>query len=128
MKILTTHSDRYRPRYIAATGFLLAFPFYVLLRLVTHSSIQQAVLLCTFLLSIGFAPSLISTPMFTEIVYVTYAKERQRPGIFGRTGATAQAYGLFNVAFAAGTIVGPMLRDMLRVGDYELELWPAKCI
>ncbi|KAI9730022.1 MAG: hypothetical protein M1818_008291 [Claussenomyces sp. TS43310] len=106
--IISRLTDRYGPRYIAATGFLLDLPLYVLLRLVTHKSISQEVLLCALLSLIGFDLALVSTPMFTEIILIVYAKERQRPGIFGRTGATAQAYGLFNVAFAAGTITGPL--------------------
>jgi MFS family permease len=43
-----------------------------------------------------------------EITYVVEAKEREKPGRFGATGAYAQAYGLFIAAFAAGTLIGPV--------------------
>lgn len=108
-------TDRYGPRFIAGTGFLLALPFYVCLRLVTHGGIRQKVLFFALLLLIGAALALISTPIFTEIIHIVYAKERQRPGIFGRGGATGQAYGLFNMAYAAGTIAGPLMTGYIEI-------------
>ena len=92
----------------------MALPFYVLLRLVVHKTVRQEVLLCALLALIGVAISLVITPIFTEIVHIVYEKEMQRPGIFGRSGATAQAYGLFNVAFAAGTIFGPLMAGFIK--------------
>ena len=70
--------------------------------------------LCALLALIGFAITLVVTPIFTEIVQIVYEKERQSPGIFGPSGATAQAYGLYNVAFAAGTISGPLLAGFVK--------------
>lgn len=101
-------TDRYGPRLLAGAGFALSVPFYVLLRLVTHNSLGQKALLCALLALIGTGIALVSSPIFTEIIHIVYAKERQNPGAFGAGGATAQAYGLFNLAFAAGTIVGPL--------------------
>lgn len=43
-----------------------------------------------------------------EITYVVDAKEKKNPGIFGKTGAYAQAYGLFVMSYAAGTLIGPL--------------------
>lgn len=107
-------ADRYGARLLIAGGFLLAMPFYVLLRLVTHKAIGQEILLCAILVPIGIGIALVSAPVFTEIVHIVYAKERQKPGAFGAGGATAQAYGLFNVAFAAGMIVGPIYAGFVR--------------
>ncbi|MCJ1270378.1 hypothetical protein MMC22_010275 [Lobaria immixta] len=107
-------ADRYGARLLIAGGFLLAMPFYVLLRLVTHKAIGQEILLCAILVPIGIGIALVSAPVFTEIVHIVYAKERQNPGAFGAGGATAQAYGLFNVAFAAGMIVGPLYAGFVR--------------
>ncbi|RAL64129.1 hypothetical protein DID88_003317 [Monilinia fructigena] len=42
------------------------------------------------------------SPIFVE------AKEKQIPGRFGENGAYAQAYGLFIMAYAAGTLIGPV--------------------
>ena len=107
-------TDKYGPRHFAASGFLLALPFYVLLRLTTDKSLRQEVLLCALVSLIGCCIALINTPIFAEIVHIVYEKERQRPGIFGKAGATAQAYGLFNVAFAVGTIAGPLMAGYIK--------------
>ncbi|KAI9829429.1 MAG: hypothetical protein M1819_006366 [Sarea resinae] len=101
-------SDKYGPRWLATSGFILALPFLTLLRLVTHDSIGQKVLLCALLFLIGFSIDLVMAPLMAEITYVVEAKERKRPGMFGPSGAYAQAYGLFNTAFAGGTLVGPI--------------------
>ena len=48
------------------------------------------------------------TPLMAEFTYVVEAKEKQQPGLFGASGAYAQAYSLFNSAWAAGSVVGPL--------------------
>ena len=35
-------------------------------------------------------------------------EEKKRPGSLGKRGATAQGFGLFNLAYAVGTLVGPL--------------------
>ena len=101
-------ADKYGPRWLMAGGLLLATPFYVLLRLVTYDDIRQKVLLCALLALIGVTLTLTITPILAEIAYVIEAKEKKEPGIYGEKGAYAQAYGLFNTAFAAGTLIGPI--------------------
>jgi hypothetical protein len=90
-------------------GFISAFPFWILLRLVTHKETSQIVLLCALLILIGICVALCLSPLMAEFTYIVEAKERQRPGLFGAKGAYAQAYGLFNTAWAAGSIVGPIV-------------------
>ncbi|BDD61269.1 hypothetical protein MAP00_006329 [Monascus purpureus] len=107
-------TDKHGPKRFAASGFFFALPFYVLLRLTTHKSLRQEVLLCALISLIGLCIALINTPIFAEIVHIVYEKERQRPGIFGEAGAMAQAYALFNVAFAAGTIAGPLMAGYIK--------------
>jgi len=101
-------SDKYGPRWLTVTGFMLAVPFWVLLRLVTHDSLGQKVLLCALLFLIGITLTLVNAPLMAEITYVVEAKEREDPGRFGPSGAYAQAYGLFVTAFAAGSLIGPL--------------------
>jgi len=101
-------SDRYGPRWLATSGFVLACPCLILLRLVTYNSLSQKVLLCVLLALFGLAMSLSFSPLMAEISYVVSAKEERMPGVFGEKGAYAQAYGLFNVAFAGGCLVGPI--------------------
>lgn len=101
-------SDKFSPRWLAAGGFILACPFLVLLRLVDHDSVGQKVLLCALLALLGAALTMVMTPLLAEITYVVEAKEKKNPAAFGAGGAYAQAYGLFNVAFAGGSLVGPI--------------------
>lgn len=90
-------------------GFIIATPALVLLRLVSHDSIRQIVLLCVLLAFIGLAYSGVITPLLAEFAYAVDAEERRRgEGCFGAGGAYAQAYGLFMMAYAGGMLVGPL--------------------
>jgi len=100
--------DKHGPKYFAAGGFLFTAPFLILLRLVSYDSLGQKVLLCALLAVIGFGLAVVMVPLMAEITYVVEAKEKKRPGVFGVKGAYAQAYALFNVSFAGGTLVGPI--------------------
>ncbi|KAI9695370.1 MAG: hypothetical protein M1820_008665 [Bogoriella megaspora] len=106
-------SDRHGPRWYAAAGFVFTAPFLILLRFVTHNSLNQKVLLCALLVLIGFGDTLVFAPITAEITYVVEAKESRKPGSFGKNGAMAQAYGLFNMAWAAGCLVGPIWGGMV---------------
>lgn len=101
-------ADKYGSRYLAFSGFLFICPFLILLRLVTYNSLPQKVVLCVLLTLVGFGLATGMVPLLAEVTYVVEAKERHTPGIFGERGAYAQAYALFNVAFAAGTLIGPI--------------------
>ncbi|KAI9715867.1 MAG: hypothetical protein M1812_005687 [Candelaria pacifica] len=101
-------SDKYGPRWLAVSGFLLALPFFTLLRLVTHDTIPQIVVLCVLIALIGFSVACVLPPLMAEITYIVQAKEKENPGMFGSGGAYAQAYGLFNCAYAGGCVVGPI--------------------
>lgn len=107
-------SDKYGPRWLTVAGFVLAIPFWVLLRLVTYDSLSQKVLFCALLSLVGVALTLAMPPLMAEITYVVEAKERESPGRFGKTGAYAQAYGLFVTALAAGTLIGPVWAGYVR--------------
>lgn len=101
-------ADKHGPKYLAAGGFLATAPFFILLRLVASDSLAQKALLCALLAVIGFGLAVVMVPLMAEVTYVVEAKERKRPGVFGEKGAYAQAYALFNVSFAGGTLVGPL--------------------
>lgn len=47
-------------------------------------------------------------PLMAEIAHVVAEKEAANSSAFGRKGAYAQAYGLYNCSFAAGTLTGPI--------------------
>ncbi|KAI4249626.1 MAG: hypothetical protein L6R40_000415 [Gallowayella cf. fulva] len=101
-------SDKYGSRIPTSLGFLLATPFLILLRLVEHGGRQQVVILCVLLALLGVSLTIVMTPLLAEITYILDAKEKHHPGLFGQKGAYAQAYGLFNCAFAGGMLVGPL--------------------
>lgn len=113
--LIGAYVTRHGPRLPATAGFLLPVPFLACLGFVAHDSLTQKVLLCALLVGIGAGITLAFPPLMAEIAYVVADKERRRPGAFGRKGgAYAQAYALFNMAYAAGCLVGPIWGGMVR--------------
>ncbi|KAF1988644.1 MFS general substrate transporter [Aulographum hederae CBS 113979] len=112
-------SDKYGPRWLATAGFIMACPFLVLLRLVHENTVKQKVLLCALLAMIGTALNLTLPPTMAEVSYIVALKEEQSKklnngkSVFGDKGAYAQAYALFNMAYAAGCVVGPIWAGMV---------------
>jgi MFS family permease len=112
--VIGSLSDKYGPRWFATAGFVLACPFLILLRLVDNDSINHKVMLCAFLVLVGAGLTLAITPVMAEMAYAVEAKaQRSPPGFFGKNGAYAQAYGLFNMAWAAGSMIGPLLAGLV---------------
>ncbi|KAL9613146.1 MAG: hypothetical protein Q9167_002311 [Letrouitia subvulpina] len=122
--LVGTFSDKYGARLPACIGFVLNTPFVILLRLVNHSGREQAVLLCALLALIGAALTIILTPVLAEFSYAVETKEKKHPGLFGEKGAYAQAYGLFNCAFAGGMLVGPLWAGTV----VQREGWAMMCL
>lgn len=117
-------TDKYGPRWLAAGGLVMALPFWVLLRLVEHDNMRQIVLLCALLAFLGVAVALTLTSLMTEFSKVCDAKEKQDPGLFGHRSAYAQSYGIFNVAWAAGTLVGPLWAAAVqKSGGWKTMTW-----
>jgi MFS family permease len=100
--------DKYGPRWIAVAGFISLSLFEALLGFVTRNTLGQKILLGSLLALIGISFGLAITPLLVEVTAVVQAKEAQQPGIFGVNGAIAQAYGLFNFAWALGSLIGPI--------------------
>ena len=105
-------SDKYGVRWFAVGGFAAALPSFVLLRFVQYDSLGQVILLCGLLVLIGVSISVVMTPVTSEVTNVVYEKERETPGIFGK-GALGQGYALMNMAFAAGSLVGPLWSGLI---------------
>ncbi|KAI9704835.1 MAG: hypothetical protein M1836_006615 [Candelina mexicana] len=95
-------------RLLATAGFILCSPFSVLLRLIQDSSTKAKILLCVFLFMIGLSLAFCGPPTMVEVGRTVADIEEKNPGAFGSEGATARAYGLYNCAFAAGQLVGPL--------------------
>ena len=105
--------DRLGPRWFSIAGLLLFTPLEVCLRFVDGDDMRDKVLLCALLVLLGLSINLATPPLLVEIVYVIEQKERDNPGMFGERGAYAQAYGLFNVAWAAGCLIGMLSAAVL---------------
>ena len=74
---------------------------------------RDKVLLCALLGLIGLSLTFTFPPFMAEISGVVEDKEKKMiaSGLrgYGPGGAYGQAYGLFNMAFAAGCVLGPLL-------------------
>lgn len=103
--------DRYGPKWLCTSGFLLITPFAISLRFVTENSIDHKVRLCALLACIGVGLALVFSPLTAEM---SWAVEEDANEDDGSVPPYAQSYGLFNVAFSAGAIIGPLLGGALR--------------
>lgn len=101
-------SDKYGAKWPSFAGFVATIPILISLRFVTENTIQHKVLLAFLLALAGFTLPFSMTPLMAEISYVIEAKEAENPGIFGEKGVYGLAYGLFNMVFALGGIIGPI--------------------
>ncbi|KAL5335390.1 major facilitator superfamily domain-containing protein [Aspergillus crustosus] len=105
--------DRHGSRKVAFLGFLIDIPTYLLLQLVTRDTTGQKVLLIALLFVAGLAAALKTVSLMVEVSHVVEEMEKKYPGIFGDKGGTAQAYGLFNVAWSGGQVAGPLMAGWL---------------
>ena len=108
--------DRYpaSPRYLATGAFICAVPIAVLLRLVTSNTIHDKIVLCALLALLGLCLAVSMPPLVTEVFHAVKEKEDESPTSFGRGGATALAFGLSNMGFAAGSLIGPFFAGFIR--------------
>ncbi|KAH8720400.1 putative MFS-type transporter C18.02 [Beauveria bassiana] len=106
-------SDKYGPRWFTAGGFLFSVPFFVCFRFVTENTINHKVMLCGLLVAIGLGEALQVAPLMAEISWAA-EEGRDDAGEEAATVPYAQAYALYNISFAAGAIVGPLLSGMVR--------------
>ena len=117
-------SDRIGAKITVCFGFGTAAPLLILLRLVDHDSKAMVVLLCSLTLLLGISLNMILTPSWSDASYTVDDIMANKPGIFGTKGAYAQAFGLMNMAYAMGSLVGPLLGGFLveNVGWRDLTL------
>lgn len=52
--------------------------------------------------------ALVMAPLMAEIDHAVEMEEKKKPGRVGKRGAAAQGFGLFNLAYALGTLIGPL--------------------
>lgn len=107
--------SRFGGRIPGAVAFLAASGAWILMRLVENNTTGQIVLLVNLLLVLGLAIVTIEVTAMTEVFQVIEDYEAEFPGVFGEKSPVAQAYALFNMAFAAGQLLGPILAGGVRV-------------
>ncbi|KAK9452280.1 major facilitator superfamily domain-containing protein [Limtongia smithiae] len=100
--------DKTSPRWPLCAGFIVMCPFVTLMRLPNSDDIHQIVLMFALLALVGLAIAALSTATMAEISACVTAAEAKRPGLFGAGGGYAQAFGLFNFAYSAGSVIGPL--------------------
>lgn len=98
---------------MACLGFLFSVPVFLLLQVVKHNSTAHHVLLYSFLFFAGVSAILREVSLMVVVTDVVDGIEKGSPGIFGKEGGTAQAYGLYNVAWSGGHVLGPLFAGYL---------------
>jgi MFS family permease len=101
-------------RYLAGGAFFATVPVLVCLRLVVTDSIHDIILLCALLALVGICIAAMFSIILVEISYVVQEKEDANPGVWGKGGAMALAYGVSNSAWAGGSLAGPFLAGFIR--------------
>lgn len=98
---------------MTSLGFLLDFPVFLLFQLVRRNTVEDQVLLCVLLFLAGIGSILQNVALMVMVNGVAEQVERDYPGIFGEQGGTGRAYGLYNVAWSGGQVVGPLVAGYL---------------
>ncbi|KAK1565861.1 major facilitator superfamily domain-containing protein [Colletotrichum navitas] len=101
--------DRWGAKLLSSSGFLLETPLLICLRFVDGDSLSQKAILCVLLVGVGIAMALVLGPLMAEITWVV---EEIMPS--SAQSSFAQAYGLYNMAFSGGALLGPIIGGMIR--------------
>ncbi|KAF5023765.1 hypothetical protein F66182_4198 [Fusarium sp. NRRL 66182] len=101
--------DRYGPKWLASFGFLFGTPFAVCLRFVDENTMEDKILLCGLLVGVGITSVLIFGPLMAEITWAVQGENGDEGA-----GQIAQAYGLYNMAYSGGSLVGPILGGLIK--------------
>lgn len=102
-------SDRAGPRWIVFVALILATPPLILLRIPTEPSAGHIALLSVLLVWIGTCTSALFAPVTGEFSNAVTKFEGKRPGCLGKGRGFGQVYGLFNVAYSLGSLIGPFM-------------------
>lgn len=104
-------------RWFAGSAFLVLCPTLIALRFVQSNSMNQKALLCILLAIVGLCLTMILEPLFAEVTL--RAGELEKEDISARNdnskhpGYYAQAYAHFNMAWALGNVLGPLVAGLL---------------
>ncbi|CEJ57617.1 hypothetical protein PMG11_06305 [Penicillium brasilianum] len=96
-------------------AFTIAAISWISMRFVTNDTAGSITLLIILLLVQGLSIVFVEITAMTEVFKVVDDHEIEFPGAFGERSPVAQAYALFNMAFAGGQLLGPILAGGIRV-------------
>ncbi|VUC21429.1 unnamed protein product [Clonostachys rosea] len=115
-------NDKYGPKWLATSGFIIATPFLICLRFVSEDTINHKIMMCGLLAGVGLAVALVFGPLMAEISWSAVdGMDSTQDGM--STVPYAQAYGLYNMAFSGGCMLGPILGGLIR----DRAGWPTVC-
>ncbi|EFR01324.1 hypothetical protein MGYG_04331 [Nannizzia gypsea CBS 118893] len=104
--------DRCGPRVSATVSFTIAAATLVPLRFVKHPVIAEYSLMISLLAINGLAISASSLAAMSEVFEVVYSP--QSGGASSNANPVAQGYALYNMAFAGGQLLGPIIGGFLK--------------
>lgn len=99
-------ADKYGKRYLISVGFFLMAPVLVLFRLPTQDTTGHIVMFIAFVALMGFLLMSVFSPIAAEMSHAVGEIEARHPGIYGKSKGYGQAYGIFNVGFSLGSLIG----------------------
>ncbi|KAJ5899888.1 hypothetical protein N7495_004632 [Penicillium taxi] len=102
-------------RVLGATALTVSAASWVLMRFVSQNKPDHIILLVVLLFFQGLSIVAIEVIAMTEVSRVIDDYSSTFPGAFGEKSPIAQAYALFNMSFAAGQLIGPILAGVVRV-------------
>lgn len=100
-------SDRMGPRYIVFCSFIFVTAPLILLRFPSQNTAGHIALMCVLLVLIGIGMSSLFAPVTGEFSNAVTKFESKRPGCLGKGKGFGQVYGIFNVAWSLGSLIGP---------------------
>lgn len=108
-------TDRYGGRWFALAGFVVFAISLVLLRLIDQDTTPHKALLCVLLTLVGSSMALLLEPLLAEITYgaTRLAKEDEEQGIDSDAGYYGSTYAWFNIAWATGNAIGPVIAGLI---------------
>ncbi|KAI5360836.1 Putative major facilitator superfamily, MFS transporter superfamily [Septoria linicola] len=112
--VIGRFTDRHGGRWFAVAGYLLFCISLVCLRFISQNSTQHKALLCVLLVLVGSCMALVLEPLFAEITSEAsrMEKEDEEKGM-ADVSYYGSAYAWFNIAWASGNFLGPLMAGMV---------------
>lgn len=107
--------DRFGARRPGSLAFAVTGVALFSLRFILHNNIPEKVLMGGLLAIVGLGITVVQIIAMTEVSQVVIDYEAQSPGILGGKPPMAQAYALFNMAYASGQMLGPVVAGSLQI-------------